>query len=166
MEEINKSRLNALMKYSHLAKILLGAFIVAITMFGNNTSYAAAQYKYNGMTYPNLESAINAVSSSGTIRITQEGGDDSEATIPSGKDIILDTAGLEMYKGTYPITINNGATLTIVGDGKIRTLNPNNSGNYDKLIDVLILNHGILRIRSKRKPIFFDYITYIRKLWI
>ncbi len=137
-DKIDNKRIGYLTKL--LSSILLMLILILIT---NNTSYAT-RYTVGGTNYSTLKAAIDGSSSGAIIKVTQAGGDTSNAVIPSGQSRYLDTNGLEIMKGTYPITIKNNATLSIIGNGKIRTLTPENNE-----LDALIINHGKLRIGEK-----------------
>ena len=84
--------------------------------------------------YETLQQAITAASSGNTIKVIKDVTDSSQATVPSGKTLTLDTNSKTITKTSYTIT-NNG-TLTITGTGTITT-----SGAFN-----LITNNGTTNI--------------------
>lgn len=98
---------------------------VTITYEGNAVNYYYTRHQNyrlstNSYIYITLKEAIDAVAANGTATITvlQNVQDASQAIIPSGKTITINTSGETITKTAYPI--QNSGTLTINGGGTIQ----------------------------------------------
>ena len=115
------------------------------TYFDDSTPHAVKFANYEIVTEgqatnyaETLEEAIRKSSETkvSTIRLLQDLTDASDATIGNNKSIIFDNNGMTLTKTTAAITINDGSTLEVAGNGTITTAN-----------NILIFrNSGILNI--------------------
>ena len=100
--------------------------------------------------YTTLEGAISAISngSSGTIKLTSNTTDSSNARIANGKKITLDTQGYTLTKTHYPIYVGNKqgtstGTLTLKGGGVVQGTSASATSG---IIEVTIESWGTLII--------------------
>ena len=91
----------------------------------------------NGVTFNSLTKAINAIETTGTIKVIENKITKSGATIPSGKNIVLDLNGKELTT-SQPIT--NEGTLTIEDN--------DTNGIFSSTASYTFLNKGTLNLNE------------------
>lgn len=125
--------------YSGTPTLLIGNEIS--TRGPSNNLYSAtvivgANYAVNGTTYSTLKAAIDAAPAGSTITVLKSHTDVTNAVV--NKNITLNTNGVTLTKNTYPITVNSGCTLNVIGSGEIV------GGTGISTIN----NNGVLSIRN------------------